>query len=240
VLGEPAVERVCASREFIVCRFQNRFPIDTDTFLWSADKNTGVFNIADAQTKHALDHEQMRFAMAIIPPNFERVASSVLLDSTRQLVVIGLDEYWYSPEGLAFFQARLPSHDFERMSTTLAARSRGYILYGRLVLYLSAAVSVLTILALLSGVLRPAGSPSDGAIKQARSWRSATYIILAGVVLNAAICGGLSAVNNRYEARVIWLIQLSMAAGILSIWPQFKFASSFTQSLENNAAALGH
>lgn len=240
MLGEPAVSRVCASGQFTVCRFQDRFPIDSDTFLWSEDKNTGVFNIADIQTKHALDQEQMHFAMAIIPPNFGRFLSGVTADSLRQLVFIGLDEYWYSDQGLAFFQARLPSRDFERMSSTLAARSRAYILFGRIVLYLSAALSVVVILALLSGAVRPAGFPSGGSIEQARSWRSATYILLVGILLNAAICGGLSAVNNRYETRVIWLVQLSMTTGILILWPQSKAASLFTRSVEQNVEALRH
>jgi hypothetical protein len=236
-LGEPAVSRVCMSREFVVCSFQNRFPIDTDTFLWSDDKNRGVFNIADTQTKYALDREQMRFATAIIPSNLSQFAFNVLNDSLHQLTAVGLDEYWYSGEGLVFFQDRLPRQDFERMSSTLAARSRGYILFGRIVLYVSAALSAVAILALLGGALRP-GFTSESLIEKARNWRSATYILLAGILLNAPICAGLSAVNNRYETRVIWLIQLSMATGVLSIWPSSKFALFPARTLEENIAAF--
>lgn len=237
MLGEPAVSRVCMSRAFMVCRFQDRFPIDSDTFLWSEDKRSGVFNIADTQTKHALDQEQMRFAMAIIPPNFGHFVVGFLHDSLRQLVFIGLDEYWYSSEGLVFFHDRLPRQDYERMSTTLAARSRGFVLYGRIVLYLSAGLCGGVILALLTGASRSPGFTSGGLIEQVRNWRFATCILLAGITLNAPICGGLSAVNNRYETRVIWLIQLSMAAGVLIVWPQSKFTSWFTRSLDKNASS---
>jgi hypothetical protein len=34
------------------------------------------------------------------------------------------------------------------------------------------------------------------------------FWITAGIVLNATICGGISAIESRYQARVVWLIPL--------------------------------
>ena len=50
----------------------------------------------------------------------------------------------------------------------------------------------------------------------------ATYVLLVGILLNAIICGGFSTVNNRFEARVVWLIQLSAFAGICVMRPHWK------------------
>lgn len=237
MLGAPAVSRVCASNDFAVCRFQDRFPIDTDTFLWSEDEGSGVFNVADAHTRLALGKEEIRFALAIIPQNPGRFVSGELQDALRQLIAFGLDEYCYSTQALSFFESRLPARDFEKMKMTLAARSRAYVVFGNKVLYPTAALGAVAILALLLSDARRPGGPGrestgskasydkEGENRQDRVWRTVTGVLLGGVVLNAIICGGLSAVNNRYEARVIWLIQLSSLAGVCGIRPHWQLAS---------------
>jgi hypothetical protein len=239
VLGAAAVSRVCASNDFAVCRFQDRFPIDTDRFLWSEDQGSGVFNVADARTKQALGNEQIRFALAIIPQNPGRFVSGFLSESLRQLTVFGLDDIRYSGQSLRFFESRLPARDFEKMTSTLAARSRGYVVFGRTVLYPTAVFAAIVIVALLSGSLRSASFTSESAAKQQDVWRTATYIQLAGIVLNAIICGGLSAVNNRYGARVIWIVQLSLITGICVMRPHWKVASLFRRNLKKRIAVSG-
>jgi hypothetical protein len=232
MLGEPAVSQACASNEFAVCKFRDRLPLDSDSFLWSEDKRTGVFSVADRQTKEVLDQEQIRFAMAIIPPNLGHVVSGVFHDSLRQLTFIGLDEYRYSASALLFYKNRLPSRDFETMTSSLAARSSAYVVFGRTVSYLTVVLGVVVIAVLLSGALRPASIDSESGTAQRNVWRAATYIQLAGILLNAIVCGGLSSVNNRYEARVIWLIQLCWITGSCVIWPQLKVASLFNRNSE--------
>jgi len=251
MLGASAVSRVCASNDFAVCRSQDRFPIDTDTFLWSEDEGSGVFNVADLHTKLALGKEQIRFALVIIPQNPGRFVSGVLHDALHQLIVFGLNEYCYSTQGLSFFGSRLPARDFEKMKMTLAARSRAYVLFGNTVLYATAALGVVAIFALfLGGACWPrgpggestgskAGCEKPGETPQDKVWRALTGFLLAGIVLNAVICSGLSAVNNRYQARVIWLIQLSSCAGICVIRPHWQVASLFSirRNLKEKIAA---
>src|SRR5208283_2814474 len=85
MLGAPAVSKVCGSHAFVVCRFQDRFPIDAASFLWSEDERTGVFSVVDVQTKRLLSDEQARFALAIIPPNLKHYATGVCLGALQQL-----------------------------------------------------------------------------------------------------------------------------------------------------------
>ena len=233
LLDKPAISQACASNAFAVCKFRDRLPVDSDSFLWSEDQHTAVFSVADAQTKRVLGEEQLRFALAVIPPNLGRVVSGVLHESLRQLTFFGLDEYYYSAEGLAFFESRLPNQDFRRMSSSSAAGSRIYVMFGRTVLYVSAVLSAALIVGLASGALR---ARSEKRSEQESVWRAATYILLAGIVLNAIICGGLTSVNNRYQARVVWLVQLSAITGICVMRPFLRVASLFKPKSEERIA----
>jgi hypothetical protein len=224
MLGEPAVSKVCASNAFVLCRFRDRFPIDSDTFLWSEDEHTGVFNVVDARTKRLLDDEQLRFALAIIPPNLGHFVAGLFLDALRQLTDTGLPEFSYAPLELEFFRNRLPGHYFERMTLTLAARSDDYAVFGHRVLYFTTVLGAIITVLLLGGLLRPRTLRIANEVEQGRIWCAATYIQLAGIMLNAIICGGFSTVHPRYEARVAWLIQLSMITGICMTEPRRRIA----------------
>ncbi len=215
MLGKPAVVKVCLSKTFVVCRFVDRLPVDSDSFLWSEDERTGIFTVADAPTKRLLDHEQPRFALAIVPPNLRRLLGLFMLDSLRQLTSIGLSEYSYGP--LDFFKARLPADYFHHMALSVAARSDDYVIFGRTVLFVSAILAYLTTILFLVAVGRDRSISNSADGERVRKWRAMTHILLLGIILNAIICGSLSTVHDRYQARVTWLIQLSMIAGIFAV-----------------------
>lgn len=240
MLGEPAVAKVCASHAFVICRFQDRFPIDVESFLWSEDERTGIFNVADVRTKRLLSDEQMRFALAIIPGNLGHFAAGMFLDALWQLTHIGLDEYVYSPSesGLSFFRARLPSHHFDRLTSTFAARSDAYVVFGRTVLYFTAIIGAIVTAVLLGGMLRPGTVHSANELEKRKTWRAATYILLAGIILNAMICGDIATVNDRYQARVVWLIQFSLITGICVMRPHVKLVALSKRSSEENIPVL--
>jgi hypothetical protein len=233
MLGKPAVSRVCASNDFAVCRFQSRFPIAPQIFLWSEDEHRGVFNATDVETKYALEKEQMRFAIAIVPQNLGRVTYGFLQAWFRQLALCRLDDFWYDDLALNFFEKRLPTRDFARMKASFAARSKAYIIFGRQVLYGTLATVIgLIMLLLLSAGWRDRDA-EDGA---ERLWGVATGIQLAGIVLNALICGGLSGVYDRYESRVTWLIQLLFVTGVVVMWPHLKAISLFKRNPKESIA----
>jgi hypothetical protein len=216
MLGQPAVAKVCESKHFAVCDFLGRFPIDGKTFLWSLDEHIGVFNISDVQTKRLLSDEQVRFALAIVPPNVGRVVVGISRDTLRQLAHINLDEYAYTPLGLQFYRERMPNPDFATMADSLAARSDIYQIFGREFLNVTAMVAAIFVTLLLGAVVCGPAAPDDAKDFE-RNWSTTTWILLVGVVLNAAICGGFSDINNRYEARVIWLVQLSCMSGVCAL-----------------------
>jgi len=218
MLGEPAVARVCESNAFVVCRFQDRFPITAESFLWSEDERIGIFSVVDAQTKRLLGEEQLRFARAIIPPNLGHFVAGACLDALRQLISIGLTDYSYHPADSNYYRLRLPPDHYDRMTSALAARSDVYVVFGREVLCATTAIGAIITVLLLVGVLRPREVPGANETDQGRIWRAATYIQLAGIVLNAIICGSLGTVQPRYQTRVAWLIQLSLVTGMVLVW----------------------
>jgi len=218
MLGAPAVSKVCGSSAFAVCRFQGRFPVDCDSFLWSDDERTGIFSVSDVQTKQLLAAEQIRFALAIIPQNIGPFIVGVSRDVFRQLTYISLAEYsheqWQSQA--AFLRDTVPSQEFERLTATLSARSDCYAVFGRRVLNVTTVIgaAIALLLFIREGGIRAVQEPDEN--RQGRTWRAATGLLFAGILLNAAICGSLSALHDRYEARVIWLIQLSAVTGVCS------------------------
>lgn len=225
MLGKTAVSRVCNSTIFVVCKFQDRLPLNTDSFLWSEDERTGVFSAVDVETKRALGEEQWRFALAIIPQNLKHIIRGVFVDGLRQLTHIGLSEYSYAPSALAFFKDRLPNQHFDKMRSTPAARSQVYVLFGRYVLYGTTAVATILIVWLLQfGVHIDTAQIANIEGQRRMIWLVATYIQFVGMILNAVICGAFSAVHDRYQARVIWLVVLSLIAGIFLTEPQYRFS----------------
>ena len=236
LLGAPAVSNVCLSNAFVVCRFQDRLPIDDEAFLWSEDNRTGVFGVADPETKRAMEKEQLRFALAIVPPNLQACFVGVAHDALRQFAAIGLSEYFYRPSGIQFYSERLPSHYFERMTGTVAARSDVYAAFGRTILQASAILAAIFTAVLLIGVLPPGMLGRANEIARRKSWCTATCILLVGILLNAIICGAFSAVNSRYQARVIWLIQLCAVSGIGVMQPQLGKYFSFGSKAEQASA----
>lgn len=223
MLGEPAVAKVCASNAFVVCQFQDRFPVDAESFLWSEDERTGIFNVADVQTKRLLSDEQMRFALAIIPANWGHFVADVSRDALRQLTHIGLDDFCY-PGPQVFFRTRLPSHYFGTLTSTFAARSDAYVVFGRTILYVTAIIGAIGTALLLGGMLRRGTVHSASEMEKRKTWCAATFMFLGGIILNAIICGGVSVPNHRYEARVVWLIHLSLVTGIGLMEPDWRIA----------------
>jgi hypothetical protein len=235
-LGEPGLAKVCASKHFVVCKYQDRLPIDVDGFIWAEDERKGVFGAADLPTKQALCAEQLRFALAVLRTSPGPLVAALSRDALRQLVDINLDEFFYEESGHTFFRDRLPGGEYRTLLSTVAARSRVYVVLGRSALLGATTLSAILLAFLLSGVMRPGDAGAANEFGQVKNWRAITGILLSGVVLNAIICGDLSSVNPRYEARVIWLIQLSLVTGIYVTRPDWKFASLFERNLSERMA----
>ena len=149
----------------------------------------------------------------------------MLHDSFRQFVSIGLSEFSYNRAALDWFRGRLPNHYFYEMTSTFAARSDDYVVFGREVLNVATVAALIFTALILGGVSSPQSGATANEIGRRKIWRLATYILLAGIALNAIVCGSFSSIHDRYQARVIWLVALSLVTGVFVMQPQRRIAS---------------
>lgn len=201
--GRMFVARNCAPVGFEICRYQtllHEAPAGTssDEFLWSTDPRRGVFTLASKASRIRLANEDADFAAAVA----QQYPGAVLLSSLRnvgvQFVSIGLAEFNYSPGSLLAFSYKLPAAVVETMQHSLAGQGRFRV---------SAFESLTQIFTLVS---MAACAAYLLAVFWQRRYAGFLFVLalLAGILINALVCGALSTPHDRYQARVVWLLQL--------------------------------
>ncbi|MGE3301805.1 MAG: hypothetical protein AB7M12_01675 [Hyphomonadaceae bacterium] len=212
--GRIYLREACAKEpnRYRLCAFKDRRLDNGDTILWGWDKKTGVYTSSDLPTRIALIAEQPRFVIDVLlhKPASQAVAS--LANAGEQFIALGLDEgfkidgrYWLTyppdfylrqvieringcPEGAKKCVARLP----------LQAMTVAHI-----------AVVIAAGLYLALALAARARREWRLAEEDARDWKLfwlAAGLILAGLAVNAVVCGVISGPFPRYQARMAWLV----------------------------------
>lgn len=204
---------VCPARGYLLCGALDRLDREapgyavSDYFLWHPEGARHLFGDSPRFLEEAA-----AIGRATIASRPLEVAGHLLANTARQLVRVGLDatlndpvEPWtrqfFSRFGAPVYRAFLASPQFAG-SLPLKALSA-----------VQAAVLAVSLLALGWAALRAReiGGPADG-----RIWGLVATVGF-GIVLNAAVTGGLSAVHDRYQSRVIWLVVLAAVAALLAV-----------------------
>lgn len=210
--GTRFVRERCASA-FVVCRYRDRFPMSVDDFLWASGKD-GVFETASSADRRALGTEQTRFALAVVRAYpLDQVLASAR-NIIAQATATDLSDFNYKPSVAASLTARTPPAAARDLRRSLAYR-QGWPL--------DAFWAVQSVLVLVSaGAAMGAGLHAGraGARPAAASAVLLVGLVVVGVLANAAVCGALSTLYGRYEARVIWTLPLAAGALILAAWPR--------------------
>lgn len=201
---------------FAACAFAGVDFYNHDAFLW--EPLAGGFSTANPDLRAALTAEEIRFAIAVIgsDPGAQFVAS--FSNFVRQLSAAGINEINYGVAGLA----RTPEFvgtDILRLTPgaqecvaagTCAAPAFGSAWNAIVWVFnlLLLPVFGVTTLWLLARERASLGNMSEIA---RNSLRVMSFIALLALA-NAAICGVLSSVNDRYQGRMSWSLALSMIA----------------------------
>lgn len=192
--GGPGMEFIrdtCPGSGFAVCERADVLPAEWRHFLF-------VISAASPSLERRLAAEDARFAFATLRHDPAGVVALALRDAVRQMAMIGLPT---TP-----IRADIGESGMLATSThPLADRVRDGRLYDAGWLYPAIATSnralVLAGLAALAVILvRPGGAAG------AHPLRALVATCLAGVLLNAVICGVLASPYDRFQARVAWLI----------------------------------
>ena len=198
--GYRYLKATCPDNGLTVCARIDRLPMGSEDFMW--DGREGVFGAADLATRRALSAEQVRFAWNVLMFDPIGQAYASLMNWMRQLTTFGrLTDFSYGENMRKAFASGLPEPYRTRLQATLAAREALPLQAISYVFQLAAFASGLVLVYVF---LAYGGAPTTGGA----GFREFAGLVIAGVMLNAAVCGVLSGIFDRYQARVVWLVPL--------------------------------
>lgn len=198
--GEKYLRKNCPRSGFLLCRFAHREPEGSDTLLWTADPQQGIFMALTPLEARRVAQEHSRFVLAVFADRPVEVLASSLDAIGRQITKTGLPEFNYFEEERVGFREKLPADVFEQVRRSAAFnRSMPVSLVESAILPILL-VSFAMIAVALRGMGRTGGRPGPVL--------SFVLIVCGGVLLNTVITGALSTPHDRYQMRVLWLIPL--------------------------------
>ena len=218
--GYQFLQKNCPTKPYVVCKYIDRLPTIALAFLWSTDPKTGVFSLADLDTRKALSSEQTSFALDVFRFDPSGVITAAARNFTRQLLSVGLNEFFPDQQQLEAFKSKLPALYFNKL-----VQSR--IIFRHWILAIGNGwYSLIYYMSMLGLILTWAFWPFVQFDKKSElfpqpKWFQVLTISVAAIFFNAAICGALSEPTERYQARISWIpmfILATMFAKFLTVY----------------------
>lgn len=215
--GDAYLRSHCPQAGFAICAAKDKLPLQWMEVLFCKTESCGVFSSATLSERKAMSEEQFRFASAVFREYPAAVAWGLFREIAAQITMIGVRDAGYGQDDLHAFKTRLTAQEYYRALHSSVARSRLLPEYFTAVSYGSACLSAL---ALIAAVFRDwannaALSAEDAVI--ADKLRMALAIVVLGLILNSAICGGIAHAYDRFQSRVVWVLPLVFVATAL-VW----------------------
>jgi hypothetical protein len=207
--GYRYLRDTCPGNGLLVCHFLDRLPLTSDDFLWNHDPSHGVFGAADPESRRLLSAEQWRFAWATFTHAPLDALSSTGLDVLRQLYLIGASDFRYNDTEKREFAAEIPTDLWKRMQRTPAYTGAMPVRVFSWSSYIFALGSFIYVMFWM--LASRSAKLSDESV----SLYWLLVIALGTVIANAVICGGISSPQDRYQARVIWIVPALGAVAVL-------------------------
>ncbi len=200
--GANYLKANCPQANFAVCRIVDRLPIaSSHQFLWADAADGGVFTPADPEFRRALSDEQMRFFLATLRHDPIGVAAAMLRNTALQIGKVSMDDFNYDDDKKAFYLGQMPPSYLRVAEKTKAWE-------GDLPVLAVSAIVLTSLLASSVYVLGVIGFFDKGSAGLDRDLRRFSIIVIVGILINAFVCGALSGPEDRYQARVVWLMPL--------------------------------
>jgi hypothetical protein len=201
--GRWYLRKHCPALHVEICHHSRDLPDNVDDFLWSA---RGIWQSASLAQQEQIRKEETRIVLGTLRayPREELVVSAGHF--WRQLRAFGLYDYDPNPWILAMVDTVLPGARPRYLETRQARETLHEDFFTSV--QTGTVVLSLVVIACWAVFLRQYWSP--------RVIGLATIIGFV-VVVNAAVTGVLANVEDRYQARVIWLVPL-LAAVLVLTW----------------------
>jgi uncharacterized membrane-anchored protein len=204
--GTQYLNETCPQSGFQACDFRDRLPMDAEDFIWGV-RRPGVFSNASPEVRRRLSAEQYRFVFSVFERYPAAVMGDVLFDAGKQLILVKVVEFNQSGPDARSLENKLPPEYRTQFQRSAAYRgsmpTNAYSILNSACFALSA-VSLVVML----------GVPRMRRLLDPKHL-TAILLVIAGVIVNAAVCGALSGPHDRYEARLSWLLPfVAIAVGL--------------------------
>lgn len=199
--GHKLLREHCSVQSFEVCRYTARTPHDSDLFLWSEGAD-GVFSVADFSSQERMSEQDLRFAIATFRDYPLLTLASSGEAFARQLGLIDLRIWRGGGNAIPLYElSNLPTPVAARMAQTLSYQGQMPVEPFESIIALVATALLIVAVWCLVHAWRSSNA-------RTRMLGIALSIAILSIVANAAITGGLSKPDARYNLRVIWLLPL--------------------------------
>jgi hypothetical protein len=196
--GTEYLRATCPANGFVLCQL-GPFSNDSDEFLWGTRTQHGIFLTASAETQQQLSDQELRFAFAVLRYDSRGVLGAAMKNAAMQLTRFSLKEFRYPGE----FDDAFPPSIVERLYRSAAYRGTIPIEAFTFLNYLVVCVSAAYL------IVRGLGALRNREVVDRSTWTAIGWMT-AGLLINAIVCGSISEVIPRYQARVVWLLPLAV------------------------------
>ncbi|HEX2116841.1 MAG TPA: hypothetical protein VHM01_20745 [Alphaproteobacteria bacterium] len=198
----------CPTRPFVLCAYLAELPNDSDEFLWGQRTSDSVFNRAGGYP--VLRDE----ARAIVKGTLARypgwVLGAFVKNAARQFVDVGTGHWLHFGANML----EQPISEYIRVQFP-----RAYAQYENSA-QLKEAIPIAALAAWHVGFVVIGALTCALLLVRARSqprpFILLLFMVLAALIGNAMVTGGISAVHDRYQTRVVWLIVFVACVGTLA------------------------
>jgi hypothetical protein len=202
------------SDAFAVCAYRDRPFKTTDDFLWEGEAAGGVYQTVPLSERLRLGNEELSFVAAVAVRYPLSVLRAVVANTVEQMLLVGPDG-WFDP-GIGYSK---PAWANARVLEALpfiqdcVARPGSCVpsVPAWLIRWINSISVVIAFVTLaVHFVAIRARDPADGreeseADERHRRTVFFALLIVAGLIVNAAVCGAISYPVHRYQTRVVWL-----------------------------------
>lgn len=220
--GKRLMDEECDDLAFAVCALRDVSYTDHNDFLWGTDGAGQNFSNSSTATKRAIQNEELDFVRAAVTAYPTQQLRASAQNTIDQFIATGIYETSSGAEriiAVAGFSENEMMRHVPRLSSCTEGRSCNYDNPAReawaIMVHI---VSLICIVVLLLGIARYLPRAlSTTATMNAGGKRIiiAGLMVMAVLLVNAAVCGALSGVHDRYQARIAWIAALLVVTSIL-------------------------
>ena len=201
------LDQVCGVKDYRLCRYRDRMPMTENAFLWDPRPDHGLLETVAPEERAAILDESAELTKAALRAYPFHQLGAAATNALRQFFLVGTTEFAQT--------SGLDPEFAPGMRRTLVDYGGSRVMAGSMPMAGISLMMTITYLAALAALAGIALTRRETLVAPSPQATTRLLIVL-GVLANAAICGAISGVFDRYQGRVAWLIPLLVLAWLLA------------------------